>query len=228
MRLIPARPARARAARASPRAASTVRQPGNYRGLRPAAPGSSFLQGHRELAEGVQQRAEAAGQAQPYDPQVAPHPGPRCRHRRCRRHRRHRRHRRRRRARPGELRRIATRSRSVTSLVPAPPRSAPPPESPPGPTRSHAAQALHPTRHAPSPAMPRPAHSPSHIRRRPRLCFKPQPLPGIVPPPGHAPTPGQGSASAAHPEAELSAGALPAFTPSLEMDAGSSLQIARL
>lgn len=189
MRPVPAGSARARAARASPGAASAVRQPGSHRGLRPAAYGRSFLQGHCELAEGVQQRAEAAGQAQPYDPQVAPHPGPRYRHRRCRPHRR-----RRRLARPGELRKAATRSRSVTSPVPAPPRPAPPPDSSPGPSLSRPAQAQHPSHHAPSPTMPRPTPSapapprasPAHIRRQPRLCFKLRPRPRIVPPPCHA------------------------------------------
>lgn len=72
-----------RAARPSCGAASAAREPGNRFGLRlPATAVRSFLQGYGELAEGVEERAEAAGQAQHHDAQVAPHrAGPR----RCRR-----------------------------------------------------------------------------------------------------------------------------------------------
>lgn len=79
---VPVRPAGtrrgARAARPSPDTPSAVREPGSRCGLRlPATAARSFLQGHCELAEGVEQRAEAAGQTQNHDAQVAPHrPGP--------------------------------------------------------------------------------------------------------------------------------------------------------
>lgn len=77
-RPVPVRPAGmrcgARVARPSRRAASTAREPGSRFGLRlPATSARSFFQGHGELAEGVEERAEAAGQAQHHDAQVAPH-----------------------------------------------------------------------------------------------------------------------------------------------------------
>lgn len=81
-RRVPVRPAGVRcgvrAAHPSRAAASAAREPGSRRGLRlPATAARSFLQGHGELAEGVEERAEAAGQAQHHDAQVAPHrPGP--------------------------------------------------------------------------------------------------------------------------------------------------------
>lgn len=94
-RPVPVRPAGMRgggsAARPSRGAASAARDPGSHSGLRlPATAARSFLQGHGELAEGIEERAEAAGQAQHNDAQVAPHRA--CPHLR-----------RRRRARPGEL-----------------------------------------------------------------------------------------------------------------------------
>lgn len=77
-RPVPVRPAGmrcgARVARPSRCAASTAREPGSRFGLRlPATSARSFFQGHGELAEGVEERAEAAGQAQHHDAQVAPH-----------------------------------------------------------------------------------------------------------------------------------------------------------
>lgn len=82
-RPVPVRPAGmrcgTRAARPSPGAASAAREPGSRLGLRlPATSALSFFQGHGELAEGIEERAEAAGQAQHHDAQVAPHrAGPR-------------------------------------------------------------------------------------------------------------------------------------------------------
>lgn len=65
---------RARAAHPSPGSASIAPKPGSRCGLRlPANAARSFLQGHGELAEGIEKRAEAAGQAQHHDAQVAPH-----------------------------------------------------------------------------------------------------------------------------------------------------------
>lgn len=77
-RPVPVRPAGmrcgVRAARPSRRAASAAREPGSRFGLwLPATSARSFFQGHGELAEGVEERAEAAGQAQHHDAQVAPH-----------------------------------------------------------------------------------------------------------------------------------------------------------
>lgn len=77
-RPVPVRPAGmrcgVRAARPSRRAASAAREPGSRFGLwLPATPARSFFQRHGELAEGVEERAEAAGQAQHHDAQVAPH-----------------------------------------------------------------------------------------------------------------------------------------------------------
>lgn len=77
-RPVPVRPAGmrcgVRAACPSRRAASAPREPGSRFGLwLPAASARSFFQGHGELAEGVEERAEAAGQAQHHDAQVPPH-----------------------------------------------------------------------------------------------------------------------------------------------------------
>lgn len=77
--LVPVRPAGmrrlARAARPSCGAAPAAPEPGSRCGLRlPATAARTFLQGHGELAEGVEERAEAAGQAQYHEAQVAPHP----------------------------------------------------------------------------------------------------------------------------------------------------------